>query len=457
MDAIRYIALGAAVVVGLLCLVRPTWGLLGLVILLPTLNRLIPKIGPGLNAETFLFALALLGALIWMRPALPSVRDAAPVLAYVACTVFGFAVLLTQSERVLAQLNMPDWIKAVKFEIWPTLLFFAGYALAPTERDRRRVVGCLAIALALFVVNGLLDYATGAGAAVGYYRAAGALAKNPNILGGALIVLAAVPLVGMTTSRNSKRVRLSYAGLYALATLTLVLTQSRGAWLGFAVGHVAWLAFKNRRLLAPVLGTAILLFFLGAASLLPDIVSQRLEASTQTGHSVFSGSPWSGRFDTSIDSRITYHVIGAQMFLDSPLWGHGYHVFRLLAKQYGRQYGIVGLHQIGAESILLSVAVSYGAIGLAIMFWICWMLGSYVRSLTRKDCSEHDLGLILVYTLGGVGAMSLTLNALYVHEIALPFWLIVGISARAAREQRVARAAERRPAWMQFAEAPASA
>lgn len=456
MDALRYIAILAAVFVGLLLLARPTWGFLGLLVLLPMLNRLIPKLGPGLNAETFLFAAALLGALIWMRPALPPIRDSAPILAYMACVVFGFALLMTQPGQLLHGIGTVEWVKGLKADLWPTLLFFVAFALAPGIAHRRLAFICLTVALVIFSLNGLIDSTMGSIHGDDYSRASGVLAKNPNILGGAIAILSAFPLVGMTSSENSNGSRLLYLAVYVLGLVVLVLTQSRGAWLGFTVGHVVWLAFKNRVLFLPVVVSAALLFTTAySLSLLPEIVSSRIAASTRANKFIFQGSSLAKKFDASIGSRITYHVIGAEMFMDSPIWGHGYRSFRLLALRYGAKYGVVGSHQVAAESILLSVAVSNGLIGLTIMFWVCWLLASYARSLMHRDNPERDLALVLVFVMGAVGTMSLTLNALWVHEIALPFWLVIGLAARSAYELRVARAAERRPAWHQLVEAPA--
>ena len=42
------------------------------------------------------------------------------------------------------------------------------------------------------------------------------------------------------------------------------------------------------------------------------------------------------------------------------------------------------------------------------MAWIGWRLGSYVLSLSRADSEERDLGLMLAFTMGAVGSMSLT-------------------------------------------------
>lgn len=453
-DAIRYASLILAIVVALLLLARPTWGFLGLILLLPFLNRFIPKAGPGLNAETFLFAIAILGALLWMRPALPKARDTLPMLAYVGCVLFGFAVLMTHPPQIMAQIDKFESLMAVKAELWPILLFFIAYALTPTPEDRRRAMNLLSIPLAIFCINGLIDARTGADVGERFHRAAGVLAKNPNVLGGGIAILTAFPLIGMTSREVSKRWRLFHAGVYVLALVTLVSTQSRGSWLGFTIGHAVWLGIVNWKLLPPAaIGGFLLGSLLYSANLLPAAIMFRIEHTLRPA-TVQYQSGLQGTFDSSIGIRLAYHQVGLQMFMDSPLWGHGYRSFRLLAKPYGASIGLVR-NQMGAESILISVAVGYGLIGLAIMAWMTWLLLAYALSLARRGEEERDLGLAFMYMWGAIGIMNLTLNALYVHEIALPFWIAAGMAARAVRDRETARAQARQPAWRQLSASPA--
>lgn len=75
---------------------------------------------------------------------------------------------------------------------------------------------------------------------------------NPNFLGGFLVVLIPLALGRLASVRS--RLGQMVLGLYTLAAgLLLLLTLSRGAWLGLAAGIAVWIAlfFAQRDLLAP--------------------------------------------------------------------------------------------------------------------------------------------------------------------------------------------------------------
>ena len=73
-DALRYILVGLGILTCILLVAKPSWGLLWLVLLLPFVNRFLPKFGPGLNAETVLFLFGLVAVLLHAKPALPPLR-----------------------------------------------------------------------------------------------------------------------------------------------------------------------------------------------------------------------------------------------------------------------------------------------------------------------------------------------------------------------------------------------
>ena len=84
MESLRYIVIALAAVDLVLLLVRPRLGFLGLILLLPFMNRLIPRLGAGLNAETFLFAAAFAGLLLQERRPLPRLSVIGPFAFYYA-------------------------------------------------------------------------------------------------------------------------------------------------------------------------------------------------------------------------------------------------------------------------------------------------------------------------------------------------------------------------------------
>jgi O-antigen ligase len=445
MDLLRYASLGAAIIVGIVLVLRPTWGLLGLVLLIPFLTNFIPRGQHGLNAETALFILAILVVLLRVRPILPPVRVVAPFVAYYACMLFGLLILAVSfdaDER--GGRTLFSWTETLKSDLWPTLIFFITYALAPAKHARRQVLGCLTVGLFVFSLSALVDFGA-AGGARADIRAAGVLAANPNHLGGLIAAFSILPLMGFFRRGVSIPAKFAYAVIYVISVVALVLSQSRGAWLGFLISHVVWLFYMNRKLLLPAVALVTLVVTVGySASLLPSVISDRIEATLTPGRTVFRGTALASRFESSFAIRLVLHQMGAEMFMDSPIWGHGYHSFRLLTNEYGMKYGVWRRHGrgVGTESIILTVAVNNGLIGLAILAWLGWVILSSGLALARRGKDERDVGVAFLCIFAAVGTVSLTQNALNVHEISLPFWAAAGAAMGAYYDRSLARAEE---------------
>ena len=436
MESLRYIVIALAAVDFLLLLVRPRLGFLGLILLLPFVNRLIPRLGPGVNAETFLFLAAFAGLLLQARPALPHVRVISPFAFYYAAALFAFGLLLTWPGFERSGGDLVVWAKHLKAQLWPSLLFFIAWALAPTRSSRRIALNCLVVAVLVFTVSGLIDYRGGASVNElgGSDRTAGALSDNPNILGASLAAFCLVPLMIAFDRRAAMPMRGFAASVYVLAVFVVILTQSRGSWLALVVGHGVWIFLTNRKLFLPAAVAGVTVLVIGySASLLPEIIGDRIEETITPGRKIYGSGGFAGKFQGSINLRIANHKMGAEMFMDSPLYGHGYGSFRLLTRKYGLKYGVwlSGQRRASSESMFLTVLVDHGLIGFAGTLWMAWVLLSRSLALARRGGEEARLGVLFISAFFAVAAASATQNALFVHEVSLPFWLMAGLTVRA--------------------------
>lgn len=436
-DAVRYILVAFAIVNCILLVARPSWGLAGMVALLPFVGRFLPKFGPGLNVETVLVMFALVAVLLHARPALPPLRVLAPFLAYYAISIAGLAILNTWLTADFAGSFM-DRVLILKFALWPTLLFFVAYALATRVEQRRTILVLLTGGLVIFAVTGYIDMRRGALTAgqdtlgmfeVAGKRTGGVLAANPNILGAHLAMLSIIPLMGALRRENGMILRAGYAAAYLIASGVLVLTLSRGSWIAFIGAHGMFLFLRHRRMLIPVAGAAVLVLGLAAATgSLPKNVQDRIEATLTPGSIQRSGL---GRFDGSVDTRVALHTMGISMFKDSPLWGHGFAAFAPLASVYGTRWGFWTKEgHTSPESTLLRVATEHGLLGLMIMAWMAWGLAIRGIVVLRRG-QEKDLATAFLCAFTAASISALTLDAYHTHEVSLFLWLLAGLTARA--------------------------
>ena len=266
------------------------------------------------------------------------------------------------------------------------------------------------------------------------YRASGILDSNPNILGAHLAAFSILALMGMLRRNASTAERVLCVGAYALSGMVLVLTQSRGSWLAFVVGHGVWLFYVSRKLFLPAV--AAFMVIAGAAysfSLLPEKISERIEQSLTPGSTMYARG-LAGRFDSSVNARVAIHATAAEIFADSPLWGHGFGSFRSLASEHGAKHGLWAM-DISSESVFLTVAVEAGLLGLLIYVWLFWVLFKPATSLIH-DSDERHLGIAFLSIGASILTVSFTQVGLFLPEVSLGFWFMAGMVARADQQAR---------------------
>jgi putative inorganic carbon (HCO3(-)) transporter len=223
---------------------------------------------------------------------------------------------------------------------------------------------------------------------------------------------------------------------YAISVLVLILTQSRGSWLGFLVAHGVWLFYAHRKLFLPaVAALAVLMVAAYSASLLPRALGKRIEDTLRPGPALYSRG-LGGHFDSSVNIRVAIHAMALDIFSESPIWGHGFGSFQRLAVEHGAKHGLWSTGgSVAAESVILNTAVESGLIGLFVFAWLCWILVTPGFELL-SDPEERSLALAFLAAFAAIFVESLTQIALFLPEISLPFWLMGGMLWRAHDEAK---------------------
>jgi len=207
---------------------------------------------------------------------------------------------------------------------------------------------------------------------------------NPNIVGGALAVL--VPLIAAYAwFARTKLRRLFLWLLFVTGALTLILTQSRGAWLGFVASLLAVAIGRNRRWawLVPLLAVVLILAVLSAG--------------------VLSSNPVSGAAGiyVALSSEVRLELMqrGVYMLQDFPLTGIGPGMFpRALSILYP-------LFVVGADNevahvhnLYLQAGIEHGIVGLvAFLAFIIllWVMGiQAIRSSRGQPWEALAIGLL---------------------------------------------------------------
>ncbi len=272
----------------------------------------------------------------------------------------------------------------------------------------------------------LATWSDGISMALGAERLYGSLG-NPNLLGGYLVPI--IPLaIGATFHWCRWPSRLFAASTAVLATLALVLTYSRGAWLGLGAalasllllwGWVTMPKLQNRRQALFLVLLVVTLVGAVALAVLLEPLQVRLVSAL------------AGRGDSSINFRINVWVASWQMFLDNP-WtgiGPGQDSFNRIYPLYQQPT----FNALSAYSMPLELGVELGIAGLVVGITIfCRALHQGWRQLKGAMATPGGKGwpqISVMAAVVGLGAHGLVDTIFLRPEVQLIWWLCLAFLA----------------------------
>ncbi len=406
------------------------YAVLGVAILLPFAS--IP-VNLGFNPTFLDLALIALFAMWFARTMTRQDEDldrkfqftflGAPIIAFMVLAVFSFVIgmsyagLQTQIVRRFAEILLA------------IATFFLIVNVVNTRQRLERVFRCIIITGGISAILGIvfyilphdltirtlsllryLKYPDGPGVLrfinddpAGTLRAV-STSVDPNVLGGLMILMAAVTAPQVFASRPLFP-RPAIFAIVGAMFLCLVLTFSRGAFLGFGVSLVIIAFFKYRRLLPILLIGALIFWF---APFTQDYVSHLIDA--------FLGA------DRATQMRIGEYQDAFTLISRYPVFGVGF-----LGSPDLDTY-------IGVSSVYLLMAEQMGLVGLGTFLLTMGIF--FYRSLQAwldglKDNPELS-PLLLGICAALIGAMTAGVvdhyffNLDFPHSVTL-FWIFVGL------------------------------
>lgn len=228
---------------------------------------------------------------------------------------------------------------------------------------------------------------------------------NPNVLGSYLILIISIALAGFPCTGKSFN-RFLQPLITVAALFCMLLTFSRGAWLGLAVSILIIFIFKKEK-------AYMLSLFAGAALLaLPEY-----DAVIARTNMEFLAADTSGIF------RLHLWDTAVKIFSDNPLWGAGIGSYgHLLQAQYG--YYISHAH-----NFYLQMLAETGIIGLtAFLGYLCITMYVSYR-LYRSSRSRRARSLALGTMAGFVGLLvhGSVDSTLYLPQLSIFIWLQMAV------------------------------
>ncbi len=301
-------------------------------------------------------------------------------------------------------------------------LLFAGWfpirVLFSSPLWRKRATVALAASSCVSAIGGVAEYLLGK-ATLGWVdvsrfgdiggRVCGFFG-NPNIF--AVFLLLTAPLsLGVALRQKTLFGRLFWGMAFVAQSLCLILTWSRGAWLGWMLALMLFLALCSRRTLSWLFAFGT--FGFGLVFYFPDNVLRRFQSigSVTDSSAHYRANTWRG-----VLRMLQSHPFGI---------GSGESAFRSVFPSYAVSGTETVMH---AHQILLEVAVEIGAVGVILFLLLLLRFFAstvrFCRGRAEGECRAE--GVCLLSALAGALVMGL-FDSLWYH-LGL-YWLFWSVAA----------------------------
>lgn len=231
--------------------------------------------------------------------------------------------------------------------------------------------------------------------------------ENPNILAEYLIMTIplSISLFWYTKKIGKKLLFLATSGIL---TLSLVLTLSRGGWIGFAFSALIFILLIERRFLL-----SIIPIVLGGILFLPKSIISRIISIGNLA-------------DSSNSYRITMWKIALDIIKDHPLAGvgFGHKPFQQTFERY-----ISDMPTYHAHNTYIELAAELGIPGLIAFLFLIFIVFKYgIQKLINQENRYIKIMAAGAFAgLGGLLAHGAVENVIYLTRIILYFWILIGL------------------------------
>lgn len=242
--------------------------------------------------------------------------------------------------------------------------------------------------------------------------------QNPNVLAEYLILV--IPVIfAMLLISGSARSRFRYFISLMLCCACLMLTWSRGAWLGFVFAVLLFIFFSSHKTFAYLLLSIPGICFIASYFVDTSVINRFMSiGNTADSSTLYRLNIWKGTLAMLDDGHIFGIGIGTEAF-----------------SSVYPQYSLSGIEAAPhSHSLYLQITTEMGIFALIVFLLFCISFIGMIFS-TFKRCSLRKSKMLLLGFLCGFCAFLVqgaTDYVWYNYRIFLLFWAMVGLAAAIA-------------------------
>lgn len=424
------LGLVGAIGYGLVCLRYPIL-LLFIIIYVTPFQSTLPdslKIGGGINAYNILL-FSLLG--VWIVngiiyknfPRLDHPISYIIVLFWIML-IFSFV----RTSTIIPNYTISEASASAKRWLFPMLVFFPIAFSTFTKKDVKKILWVFAVVLTIMLFSSLNDYREASIFAFDWdERPGGPFGKGAANDLAAFFVYYASVLLGWLMYEKKIFQKLTLSTIFAISLFMIMITYSRGAYLGI-FGAIVTIGFlKNRLILFFVVVLA-----LGYKFWAPSGVEERVEMTSRNlvdDHQeiVISPNSFERNFEPSTAHRLIIWRGAIEMIKEKPILGFGFLTFNHFITDYAQLAKSMDTH-----NMYLRVFSELGLIGF-IVFLTLWIVPLIVAFKIFKRAKEPlllGISIGIIAAIVGIFIVNIWGSRFFREELVGLYWILLGIMVR---------------------------
>lgn len=429
------LAFGGLALLGLFMigLQNPEVPLYALIAYLPFSRTLVGDFGTqvtALNMTNILVGWVLIGYLVKQASRRSPLLEGAILNKLILLFCALGTVSLIRASSLYGSWYFWELIIPLKRWLMPFFLYFITLWVVRDKRVLKTVAILIMAGTFVVALMAIRDYSFAPNASFEDSRVGG-IAEQPNMLG-AFFVYYMFLFLGFFLTAPGKPKRWFLLIPFLVCFRGIMVTFSRGAYLGFAAGGLAAAFFRNKLLFLAALGGLVLVLI--NPVYLPAGIQYRMGMTIEQKHAGLVDVGVEQNLESSAATRIIIWRGAAQMIKENPWWGVGYGAFPRFLPHYTE--GRVGT--MDAHNSYLLIAAEMGIPTLIVFLLILMTVIYYTRWLYLRTGDPFLKALALGFLAGLIGLVVTNFfgSRIDSQETAGFFWILCGLIMRAVLMER---------------------